>query len=108
MIDYEVEHKENMQFFKKQIKEDEELLKQFKKYVVVPYKDWDWKNKTNFKKVEEVNEFLLAQLENKRQVMLILIRQNKDLLHGLAKAHQLIHWSDYYYDEYKRRQKRNN
>jgi len=29
-------------------------------------------------------------------------------LHGLAKAHQLIHWSDYYYDEYKRRQKRNN
>ena len=67
MIDYEVEHKENMQFFKKQIKEDEELLKQIKKYVVVPYKDWDWKNKTNFKKVEEVNEFLLAQLENKRQ-----------------------------------------
>ena len=37
MIDYEVEHKENMQFFKKQIKEDEELLKQIKKYVVVPY-----------------------------------------------------------------------
>ena len=107
-MDYALKERENQEFFKKQIKEDEELLKQIKKYVVVPYKDWDWKNKTNFKKVEEVNEFLLAQLENKRQVMLILIRQNKDLLHGLAKAHQLIHWRDYYYDEYKRRQKRNN
>jgi len=107
-MDYALKERENQEFFKKQIKEDEELLKQIKKYVVVPYKDWDWKNKTNFKKVEEVNEFLLAQLENKRQVMLILIRQNKDLLVGLSKAHQLIHWSDYYYDEYKRRQKRNN
>ena len=68
-MDYALKERENQEFFKKQIKEDEELLKQIKKYVVVPYKDWDWKNKTNFKKVEEVNEFLLAQLENKRQVI---------------------------------------
>ena len=84
-MDYALKERENQEFFKKQIKEDEELLKQIKKYVVVPYKDWDWKNKTNFKKVEEVNEFLLAQLENKRQVMLILIRQNKDLCTDLQK-----------------------
>ena len=107
-MDYALKERENQEFFKKQIKEDEELLKQIKKYVVVPDKDWDWKNKTNFKKVEEVNEFLLAQLENKRQVMLILIRQNKDLLVGLSKAHQLIHWSDYYYDKYIKQKRKNN
>ncbi len=60
------------------LNEEEDMIKILTSYSTRKFNDWDWKK--NFKSIEEAMEFLLGHLENNRQLWVLTLQQNKDLI----------------------------
>ena len=79
------EWRKNEKFVNDALKLDEDMIKL---YSTKKFKDWNWKK--NFKSIERAMEFLLSHLENNRQLWVLTLQQNKDLLKILKNVNHKI------------------
>ena len=82
------EWRKNEKFVNDDLKLDEDMIKLLTSYSTKKFKDWNWKK--NFKSIERAMEFLLSHLENNRQLWVLTLQQNKDLLKILKNVNHKI------------------
>ena len=82
------EWRKNEKFVNDALKLDEDMIKLLTSYSTKKFKDWNWKK--NFKSIERAMEFLLSHLENNRQLWVLTLQQNKDLLKILKNVNHKI------------------
>jgi len=80
--------RENEKFVNDNLKLDEQLIKQLHSFAYRKFVDWDWKK--TFNSIEEAMEFLLGHCENNRQLWVLTLRQNRDLLKILQNVNHKI------------------
>ena len=82
------EWRKNEKFVNDALKLDEDMIKLLTSYSTKKFKDWNWKK--HFKSIEVAIEFLLSHLENNRQLWVLTLEQNKDLLKILKNVNHKI------------------
>ena len=82
------EWRKNEKFVNDALKLDEDMIKLLTSYSTKKFKDWNWKK--HFKSIERAMEFLLSHLENNRQLWVLTLEQNKDLLKILKNVNHKI------------------
>ena len=78
----------NEKFVQQCLNEEKEWLKTLESFAYRKFVDWDWKK--TFNSIEEAMEFLLGHCENNRQLWVLTLRQNRDLLKILQNVNHKI------------------
>ena len=78
----------NEKFVQQCLNEEKEGRKTLESFAFRKFVDWDWKK--TFNSIEEAMEFLLGHCENNRQLWVLTLRQNRDLLKILQNVNHKI------------------